>query len=305
MTDVSRRRVRYAPLAAGAAAALVVSLPAGAAPVTNGLQQWYAAGSGVFTDTAGATAAANGSTVGRWTDLATDSATQGGTQNASQADPTKAATYVTANSAFNSNPSLHFVTPSTGTAPDAFLSTAVTLPISFTIFVVAAVPDVNQTSALLGNARPTAMAAGQWVMMTEGGVLMFRTNGVQNSTPVTKPTNNKAFVAAAWSPQSGEVDTSLNGGPTGVNTNELTTFTGATGVGGVDSVANPPRTMNGDISEVLIYNTSLSAADRQATLDYLGTKYNITVAPEPASAGLIGVGAAGLLAARRRRRPHG
>jgi hypothetical protein len=293
----------------GAVAAVIVGVgvlgnvrPVAAAPISTGLQLWYSADSGVFNDTGGGTAATNGATVGLWQDQAS-SAGQGGTQNASQSTSTKAATFVASNSAFNNQATLHFNSSTTASSPTAFMPTSTPLNGSFTIFVVASVGNNTVASSLVSNARPTSMSGGQWVFMTESGGLTFRSNGVSNATAAGVIANS-TFIATAWSPATGEVDVSLNGGNAGVNTNQNTTqFAGAAniGIGGVDPGANTPaRSMNGDIAEVLVYNTSLSAADRQTTLNYLASKYAVTVAPEPATLGLFGVAALGLLARRRK-----
>jgi hypothetical protein len=61
-----------------------------------------------------------------------------------------------------------------------------------------------------------------------------------------------------------------------------------------------PRSFNGDIAEVVVYNRVLSAAERQAIELELGEKYGIAVVPEPAGLTAFAAAAAGLLIARRR-----
>jgi YVTN family beta-propeller protein len=50
---------------------------------------------------------------------------------------------------------------------------------------------------------------------------------------------------------------------------------------GNKSVEEAPRQFNGDIAEVIVYNTPLADADRQAVEAYLLAKYGIDVTPEP------------------------
>lgn len=54
----------------------------------------------------------------------------------------------------------------------------------------------------------------------------------------------------------------------------------------------------GDLAEVLVFSTNLSAVDRQAVESYLTDKYLFQVVPEPAALALLGLG--GLLVLRRR-----
>lgn len=53
---------------------------------------------------------------------------------------------------------------------------------------------------------------------------------------------------------------------------------------------------NGQIAELILFRSVLSLSDRQQVEAYL----NATYVPEPASIGLLGIGAAALLARRRR-----
>ena len=67
------------------------------------------------------------------------------------------------------------------------------------------------------------------------------------------------------------------------------------------SLGNFKRFLDGEMAEVLIYDQELADSDRLSVQAYLGSKYGITVIPEPATAPLIGLGLA-FLAWRSRRR---
>jgi len=63
---------------------------------------------------------------------------------------------------------------------------------------------------------------------------------------------------------------------------------------------NTPRSWNGDVAEMAVFNRALTTAEQQSIESYLGSKYGITVAPEPGTLGLVTVAAGGLLFRRRR-----
>lgn len=59
-------------------------------------------------------------------------------------------------------------------------------------------------------------------------------------------------------------------------TSAIVTPTAITVVGAIDNLATNP--LPGDISEIIVYDSALSDANRDSIETYLGTKYNITVA---------------------------
>lgn len=74
-------------------------------------------------------------------------------------------------------------------------------------------------------------------------------------------------------------------------------MTGIT-VGGRTVSPNAQTRLDGQVAEILVYETNLSTADRTAVTDHLLNKY-INVIPEPASIGLLGLGALAMLMRRR------
>jgi hypothetical protein len=63
---------------------------------------------------------------------------------------------------------------------------------------------------------------------------------------------------------------------------------------------NTPRSWNGDVAEIAVFNRALTTNERQAIELELGAKYAIAV-PEPGAVGLLGLWVVGGLARRRRR----
>jgi hypothetical protein len=84
----------------------------------------------------------------------------------------------------------------------------------------------------------------------------------------------------------------------------LTASSGTLAVGGVFQNSTKGQLFNGDVAEVIVFNTALSGSDVQTVEQYLGNKYNISVVPEPSQYatvfGLLCVGGAVFL---KRRRP--
>jgi hypothetical protein len=60
--------------------------------------------------------------------------------------------------------------------------------------------------------------------------------------------------------------------------------------------------LQGDITELLIYNDNLSAEDQASVFTYLGQKYGVLPVPEPSALSLIGISICSLVIGRRMRR---
>jgi hypothetical protein len=62
---------------------------------------------------------------------------------------------------------------------------------------------------------------------------------------------------------------------TSININNITVSDGEETLIGAHQFPNPTNFLNGDIAEIIIFNTALSTEQRENVLQYLNTKYAI------------------------------
>ena len=254
-----------------------ISATAGASVVdtTPGLLYHLDAGVGV-TNIANA--------VSNWADA------NGNGVNFAQAVAAKQPALFPTNAAFNGKPTVRFDGDLTGNAagvaPNADRLVSATPATSVqTVILVASTFQHRQLDGVWGlNNGDTGIRrkdANTWQTTANGGNTNdFPTSTIINGTTTfTEPLNTPSILIA---------------------TGNSTTLA-ATGLGEYFQVGtNTPRPWNGDLAEVAVFNRTLTASEIQSIDTFLGSKYNITVAPEPTSLSLLGVATLGLLARRRR-----
>jgi hypothetical protein len=247
---------------------LPLTLPGQTLTITNTLQLWLKADAGVTADANGAVSA--------WTD------SSGKGNNAAQADPTLAPTLVT--NAINSKPVLRF------DGVDDYLDVADSDSISIagditTFFVVkfddfatfravwaktsSNLPGPNDWYALPGSGIPRAYrgdGTGQNLGTVDGGVALPAGSYLIAGWDMAG--TNLTHYLAAQATHNGPITATLGDADTPLR------------IGTRDDFVTK---MKGDIAEILIYDSALSAADRTAVVDYLANKYNILNLPPAVS----------------------
>lgn len=213
-----------------------------------GLTLWLDAGSSVFSD-AGTTAATNGGSVQIWRDRSP--AAHDCTQTTVSAQPTFSASVA----AFNNQPTLHFSAGAT-----ALLTCSDSLTIG-TLFAVVSYDAATFSALYPGvfghkNAGSTALLYGNTSITTygtdaTGGISLNGATSTGQSTAATTITAPALLTVLSPTPVSD-----------------------AMWVGRSDIIS---ATWNGNIAEIIAYDTALDAASVRAVECYLGAKYNLTL----------------------------
>lgn len=271
---VARTKAAWAGIISCVAAALCAAGTAGATVIdtTPGLLYHLDAAAGVVRD-------ANNN-VSAWNDQSPNG------NNFAQATATKQPTFVASSTDFNNLPVVHFNGDLTGagtTAPNASRLVLANSTTPVTVFIVNRTTSSNGLDGIWGRDEGDygirRQSTTTWQTRATGDGNDFATSMFVNGTSTNvQPVGTAAVLTAV-----------------GDGTQTLA----QTGLGEYfDCCGAGARPWGGDIAEVAVYSGVLSASDRQAIEGYLGQKYFNT--PEPASLGLFGLGAAGLLARRRR-----
>ncbi len=233
---------------------LQVSAPLVATPPTTDMVLWFKADAGVSTDV-------DGITITGWTDQA-----PGGNDNSS--DVVNGTPKL--KEAFFPSNAFHQVVRLDGTAgfhlqnaPDADLQV-------FSVYVVGSVANNNQGSEIFISDWP-GMALG--ISDTAGGVPKYVTyNGGVNSLepPGAKFSNSIPAQLTMTFTTNGNSKAAYQNGK--LVASATTTITYAGGALTLGRLSGGGQNLNGDIAEVILYS-SVSASQRAAVDDYLGTKY--------------------------------
>ncbi|NOS91059.1 MAG: T9SS type A sorting domain-containing protein [Cyclobacteriaceae bacterium] len=208
-------------------------------------------------------------TVDAWADQS------GNVQNASGAGATRPS-YVASNANFNNLPSINFA--ATGTNKHLVIADNDLLDntTGFTLFTVF---RTNLTASDYGliSKRTSAGVDQSYMMWVSGGQLASR--AASNSISGGTINNTTTYVGSTvFNGSTSTVSNFINGAsassgaaPTSIPNNASNLFIGTFNVGG------ETRNLDGQISEVLVYTSTLNAAQRLIVENYLASKYNLTI----------------------------
>ncbi|MDZ7616893.1 MAG: hypothetical protein U1E05_07815 [Patescibacteria group bacterium] len=274
------------------------NLPAAALPVTENLVLWLDASD---VDGAGNNPA-DGTSIGTagtpWVNKATGSAV-GSAFTATETSGT-APMYLAANASFNNLPTVYFDGTSSGLKIDH--DPLLNATDGLTVFLVGS--RVSGTGFLwMQKGSGGGGGAGDWFLSPHEGL------GVAFRYTVYGLDTTPHVFEGAYDPDSGAYGGTLNlldGSPRGAELFLTQTYTNPnTGPLYIGRRYNPSGSqgyVNGDIAEILVYNTNLSESEREAVGYYLQTKYGIpgSYVPEPSMALLLIMAALPLALQRRR-----
>jgi hypothetical protein len=252
----------YAYAAAGAFDPLSIS----------GCVLWLKADGNVYNR--GTTQATDGQTVETWADASASNATV--TQSTSDARPTFKANIVN-----GSKPVLRF----TGNTGQDFFECTTNIfsgATAGTCFVVLAQtldpPTAdNSTGPAVGNfGSASGGSPSDHSSWTDGSI--YDGFGSTGRKSVGNPSTN----LATWHLRSARSATSdykffINGTQFYTTGSNTVGFRSSSPYGWIGRAVGTTFFFNGDVAEVLMYNSALGATDREAVEDYLGTKYGITI----------------------------
>lgn len=228
-------------------------------PLTiSGLQFWVKADSGTFQDSAKTTpASSDGDVIGAWVDQS------GKGNDVTQATTPKKPTLRL--NVLNGKPVARF----DGT-DDRLISSSFSLAQPFTAFVVVKV----SSGALVGGIFfDTFTDTGLCAMWKASGSALFRMSGgitIQTAWNASWNIHNGFFDGASS-------DYFINGS-SAISGDASTNGLSGISIGDIRGNPNPilgGLKLDGDIAEILIYNSILSTADRQTIEDYLNGRYAI------------------------------
>lgn len=290
-------------LAATFFVASVVEISAATLTYTNGLRLWLRADADAYSD-AGTTAAINGSTVQQWNDqligsnITADNATQGTAGNRP--------TYVT--NAINGLPVLRFDAGTTSQLGD-YLDGASLLSgdAARTVFIVGSSNSGIANISLFEFNRDSTPGNGELYRITPEAAVRVTAGNQVFDTPLSTSAQILT-ISNATGEGVADIVATLNGLTLGTLPSVaqvLATGTDGYRIAGAHDL-NVAQDFDGDIAEILVFNSELTPEQFNSVGYYLETKYNLNTAftmppvPEPATCTLLGLGIV-LLHVRRRR----
>ncbi len=249
----------------GSSSAIVIASERPPATLGGGaLQFWYAGDFGAFSD-AGATAANNGDQIRQWNDLS------GNSFNTDQATLNQRPRYV--QNILNGHAIMRFDGVNDYLdIPGVTVSPTAT---SYTLFTVHRVETVGFHALL---SQQNGAGTGRNILMQDsacnGANHRMGTNfGGADSCGFTNVTTSTWYITTTISNMT-NVSFYLNGNFDGTSTPTIENATGSWRIGATKTGAGP---LDGDIAEIIAYNTDFGAADRRRIECYLSTRYGIAV----------------------------
>lgn len=227
----------------------------------SGLKAWYKADGVLYQDSARTTlATADGDPVGSWTDAGANA------RNANQATSTKRPLYKTA--ILNGKPVLRF----DGVDDHVFTSTfPATISQPDTVFVVCSENNAGSAHRIFdatgSNRQLIDLGSTPGHYAAYAGTFLTDT-AVVTPTPVVLCATYNGASSKLW----------LGGGSTG----SIPNASGNAGSAAIDNMVigieqgKNVQPFNGDIAEILLYDSNLSNANRDLVGGYLATKYGLT-----------------------------
>jgi hypothetical protein len=236
--------------------------------VTNSLQLWLKADSGVTTNATG--------NITSWADQS------GQANNAAQSDTTKAPTFV--DNVLNGKPVIRF----DGSNDYLEVADAPSIEITgdITSFAVIMVKDYANYNGIWGKTANNLPAPTDWYLVQGSGISrVYRGDGTTanlGNADSDRAIRAGAYLILAFEMTGTNLNQYLNGFPVGSGHISATLGDAGTAlrIGSRDDLVTK---LKGDMAELLIYNTALSDSDRNTVFDYLKNKYGLQNLPPTAS----------------------
>ena len=235
--------------------------------ITNSLQLWLKADAGVTTNASG--------NVTAWNDQS------GKNNHATQTDPTLTPAFKA--NTLNGKPVLRF--DGAGAYLEVADSDSISISGDITTFFVVKFDDFATFRAVWAKTMNNEPGPTDWYALPNTGVpRTYRGNGLGQNGSVDGGSALRAgsYLVVGWDMAGTNLTHYLAAQPTATGVITATVADADTSLL-IGTRGDLFTKMKGDIAEILIYDTALSASDRVAVVNYLATKYNIQNLPPTVS----------------------